>query len=219
MHVVTSKGKGSRQWQRGSALLENLSEAALLKRARRKDAGAFEELVGRTEDRAYQVAIRYVRNESDAQEILQNVYLSAWLNLQSFDGRSQFASWMYRVTVNASLMLLRVRSRHLEVAVDNVEPTEINGALVQNGLQTGARNNWSQRPDEEVQSAELRHQIEMAVRSLPEGVRITFLLRDVDEMSTEDAAGRLGISIPALKMRLHRARKVLRKSLGSYVAC
>jgi len=112
MHVVTIKEKGSRQWRRGSSLLANLPEAALLKRACRKDVGAFEELVGRTEDGMYRVAIRYVRNESDAQEILQNAYLSAWLNLQSFDRRSQFASWMYRVTVNASLMLLRVRSRH-----------------------------------------------------------------------------------------------------------
>jgi RNA polymerase sigma-70 factor (ECF subfamily) len=219
MHVVTSKEKGGGHPRRSKALLAQLSESALLKLARGKDVGAFEELVGRTEDRLYRLAMRYVRNESDAQEILQSAYLSAWLNLSSFEGRARFGSWMYRVTVNSSLMLLRVRNRHPEVAIDNFEPTEISDALGQAGQQPWARDNWSKRPDEEAQSAELRRQIEIAVGALPEVVRSTFLLRDVDEMSTEDAAGWLGISIPAIKTRLHRARKVLRQSLGPYIAC
>ena len=219
MNFMTSKGMVGGRSHRRTSLLASLSEADLVKRARGKDVGAFEALVGRTEDKLFRLAMRFVHNESDAQEILQNAYLAAWLNLPSFEGRAQFGSWMHRVTVNASLMFLRVRDRHLEVAVDNVEPTEKGDASGQVGEQTGVCNNWSQRPDEEVQSAELRYQIEIAVRSLPERVRATFLLRDVDEMSTEDAAGRLGISIPAVKTRLQRARKVLREYLGSYVAC
>lgn len=218
MHIVTSKGKVIGLSHRMTSLLESLSEADLVRRACGKDVGAFEELVGRTEDKLFRLAMRFVRNESDAQEILQNAYLAAWLSLPSFEGRSQFGSWMHRVTVNASLMFLRVRDRHPEVAVDIVEPTEEGDASRQVGEQTGVCNNWAQRPDEEVQMAELRRQIEIAVRSLPERVRATFLLRHVDEMSTEDAAGSLGISIPAVKTRLHRARKALRESLGSYVA-
>ena len=98
-----------------------------------------------------------MRNESDAQEILQKSYLAAWLNLPNFEGRAQFASWMYRVTVNASLMLLRVRNRHPEMAIDNIEPAGIDDVC----------NNCSQRPDEEVQSAELRHQMIFSVGTRP----------------------------------------------------
>jgi RNA polymerase sigma-70 factor (ECF subfamily) len=219
MEVVTSKEEVGGQPRLRKALLARLSESALLELARRKDAGAFEELVGRTEDRLFRLAMRYLGNESDVQEILQTSYLSAWLNLASFEGRARFGSWMHRVTVNASLMLLRVRNRHPEAAIDNFQPTEEFDALVKVRQQHGARDSSSQRPDEEAQSAELRRQIEIAVESLPDVVRTTFLLRDVDEMSTEEAAERLGISIPAVKTRLHRARKVLRESLGSYIAC
>jgi RNA polymerase sigma-70 factor (ECF subfamily) len=218
MHVVTDKDRGGGQSRRRPALLGGLSEAALLKRARSKDVGAFEELVGRTEDRLYRVAMRYVCNESDAQEILQNAYLSAWRSLPTFERRSQFASWMHRITVNAALMVLRVRDRHPEVAINDVEPMELNDAIGQVAQEQSAHESWSLRPDEEFQSAELRRRIEIAVDSLPTNLRSIFLLRDVWEVSTEDSAARLGVSIPAAKTRLHRARRVLRESLGHYVA-
>jgi RNA polymerase sigma-70 factor (ECF subfamily) len=219
MHVVTSKENGGRQSRRKTALLARLSEAALLKRARTKDVGAFEELVGRTEDRLYRLAMRYVCNESDAQEILQDAYLSAWRSLPSFEGRAQFGSWMHRIAVNASLMFLRARSRQREVAVNDVEPTELNEAMGQAGQQSRAREDWSHRPDEELQSGQLRRRIESAVNSLPQNLRAIFRLRDVGEMSTEETASKLGMSIPAAKTRLHRARRALRESLGDYVAC
>ena len=85
----------------------DVSDEALVERARGKDEAAFEELVGRYEDKLYRLAMRFVRNETDAQEILQDAFLSAWRNLPAFEGRAQFGSWMYRVTVNAALMLLR----------------------------------------------------------------------------------------------------------------
>ena len=138
MHVVTSKEDGGRQSRGRTALLARLSEAALLKRARAKDVGAFEELVGRTEDRLYRLAMRYVRNESDAQEVLQNSYLSAWRSLPSFEGRAQFGCWMHRITVNASLMFLRARHRHPEVAMNDVEPMELNEAIGQATQQSRA---------------------------------------------------------------------------------
>jgi len=219
MQVVTSKEVGGRPSRRRPALLGGLSEAALLKRARRgKDVGAFEELVGRTEDRLYRLAMRYVRNESDAQEILQNAYLAAWRSLPTFEGRSQFSSWMHKITVNASLMLLRTRNRHPEVAINDVEPMELNAAIGQATQEQSPREDWSLRPDEEFQSAELRRRIEVAVNSLPTDLRSIFLLRDVWEMSTEDSAAKLRVSIPAAKTRLHRARRELRESLGCYLA-
>jgi RNA polymerase sigma-70 factor (ECF subfamily) len=201
------------------AYLEGLSETVLLKRAIGKDAGAFEELVRRTEDALYRLAMRYVRDESDAQEILQNSYLSAWRSLPTFEGRAQFGCWMHRITVNASLMLLRARNRHHEIGIDDVEHMQLYGAIGQAAEKPRVHDKWPQRPDEEYQSAELRQRIESAVNALPESLRETFLLRDVKEMSTEDTAGELGASITAIKARLHRARRVLRESLGNYVAC
>jgi RNA polymerase sigma-70 factor, ECF subfamily len=217
MHVVTNKGTRGKWSPRRTALQGRLSEAALVKRARRQDVGAFEELVGRTEDKLYRLAMRYVRNESDAQEILQNAYLSAWRSLPTFEGRSKFGCWMHRITVNTSLMLLRARNRHQEIAIRDVEPVELNDAIGRATQQSTTHANWLHHPDEELQSAELRRRIELAVNALPSTLRAIFLMRDVGELSTEDAAGRLGVTVPAAKTRLHRARKVLRESLSAYV--
>lgn len=217
MHAVTSKADGGRPSRRRAN--GSLSEATLLKRARGKDVAAFEELVERTEARLYQLAMRYVRNESDAQEILQNAYLSAWRGLPTFQGRAQFGCWMHRITVNASLMLLRVRDRHPEVAIHDLEPEELNEALGKAAQNSRALKDWTQSPDEDYRCAELRRCIEVAVDALPENLKSTFVLRNVKEMSTLATAGALGASIPAIKTRLHRAHKVLRESLGNYVAC
>lgn len=192
-----------------------VTDEVLVERARVKDEAAFEELVGRYEDKLYRLAMRFVRNETDAQEILQEAFLSAWRNLPTFEGRAQFGSWMYRVTVNAALMLLRSRNRHPEVTVDDVEPTTLNNAVAENS-QMRATTDWSQRPDEQLQSGEMRKHIQASVDALPDGLRTVFLLRDVEEMSTEDTAEMLGMSVPAVKTRLHRARLALREAIGQY---
>jgi RNA polymerase sigma-70 factor (ECF subfamily) len=197
------------------AVAAQLTDEVLVARARTKDEAAFEELVNRYEDKLYRLAMRFVRNETDAQEILQDAFLSAWRNLPTFEGRAQFGSWMYRVTVNAALMLLRSRNRHPEVGVDEVEPSALNDAVVENG-QMRANTDWSQRPDEQLQSDELRRHIQASVDALPEGLRTVFLLRDVEELSTEDTAELLALSVPAVKTRLHRARLALREAIGRY---
>lgn len=193
-----------------------LSDEILVERARTKDEAAFEELVNRYEDKLYRLAMRFVRNETDAQEIMQDAFLSAWRNLPTFEGRAQFGSWMYRVTVNAALMLLRSRNRHPEVGVDDVEPTALNDAVVENGQMMRSNADWSQRPDDQLQSDELRRYIQAAVDTLPDGLRTVFLLRDVEELSTEDTAELLALSVPAVKTRLHRARLALREAIGRY---
>lgn len=219
MQVATSKASGARPSRQRAGTHRCLSEASLLKRARGKDVAAFEELVRRTENKLYQLAMRYVRNESDAQEILQNAYLSAWRSLPTFQGRAQFGSWMHTITVNASLMLLRTRNRHPEIAIHDIEPDELNEALTQAAQYPRALNDRTQSPDQEYQCAELRRRIEIAVNGLPDTLKSTFVLRHVNGMSTHATAGELGASIPTIKTRLHRARRVLRESLGSYVGC
>jgi RNA polymerase sigma-70 factor, ECF subfamily len=196
--------------------LSEASDEVLVVRARAKDEAAFEELVSRYDDKLYRLAMRFVRNETDAQEILQDAFLSAWRNLPTFEGRAQFGSWMYRVTVNAALMLLRSRNRHPEVTVDEVEPTVLNDAVAEGGQNMRASSDWSQRPDEQLQSDEMRRHIQASVDALPEGLRTVFLLRDVEELSTEDTAEALGLSVPAVKTRLHRARLALREAIGRY---
>jgi len=198
--------------------LAQVSDERLVERARRKDEAAFEELVGRYEDKLYRLAMRFVRNETDAQEILQEAFLSAWRNLPAFEGRAQFGSWMYRVTVNAALMLLRSRNRHPEVGVDEVEPNALNDAVAESGQTVRGNADWATRADEQMQSQQLRQHIQKSVDALPEGLRTVFLLRDVEELSTEDTAELLGLSVPAVKTRLHRARLVLREEIGRYFA-
>jgi RNA polymerase sigma-70 factor (ECF subfamily) len=122
---------------------------------------------------------------------------------------------MYRVTVNAALMLLRSRNRHPEVTVDDVEPSVLNDAVAENS-QMRATSDWSQRPDEQLQSGEMRNHIQTSVDALPNSLRTVFLLRDVEELSTEDTAEMLGMSVPAVKTRLHRARLALREAIGRY---
>jgi len=219
MPVLNSKQADGGQSPRRMAPSARLSEPVLLKRARDRDVSAFEELVNRTEVKLYRVVMRIVHNESDAQEVLQDAYLSAWRSMPTFEGRAQFASWMHRIVVNTALMRLRTRNRHPEVAIQDLDLSEVNEAIGQARQTALWRENPPDRPDEQLQSAELLRQIETAVNHLPHNLRAIFLLRAVGEVSTQDSAARLGVSIPTAKTRLNRARRVLRASLGDYVAC
>jgi RNA polymerase sigma-70 factor, ECF subfamily len=213
MHVVRNETEGSRLSSRSRApLWRLLSESALLERARERNVDAFEELVGRTEAQLHGVAMRVVRNHSDAQEILQESYLSAWKNLPTFEGRSQFVTWMHRVVMNNSLMHLRSRNRHPEVGIEDVDDTELDGALA-------AREGRRERPDQQLQFKELLRHVEDTVDALPDALKEIFLLRDIREVSTEEAAAALGVSKQAAKTRLHRARRLLRQSLNGYLVC
>ena len=199
--------------------LRRLAESTLLERARSKDADAFEELVDRSELQLYRVAMSVVHNQSDAQEVLQESYLSAWRSLPRFEGRSKFCSWMHRIVVNHSLMHLRVRSRHPEVPIHAVDHAELDDAIAQTVFASLSREEQPDRPDQRLQSAELVQQIQIAVNSLPDKLKQTFLLREVWNASTQAIAAKMGVSKPAAKTRLHRARRELRRSLGDYIAC
>jgi RNA polymerase sigma-70 factor (ECF subfamily) len=191
-----------------------LSDEMLVERARGRDLSAFEELVARHEERLYRVAMRLLRNENDAREVLQEAFLSAWQNLDSFAGRAQFGSWIYRVAVNAALMLLRSRRRHPSVSVEDVEPFALDEAVEENALSLG--DDWSKRPDDQLQSTELKRHIQSAVEGLPELLRVVFVLRDVEGLDTEETANILGVTVPTVKTRLHRARLALRQAITAY---
>jgi len=188
------------------------TDEELVARARNKDFGAFEELVDRYEDKIYRLAYRFVRNESEAKEILQDTFLSVWRKLDTFKGDAQFGSWLYRVAANAALMRLRAQRRHPEVSTEElpIDYLDNYGHLPNTG------ENWAKRPDDELQSDELRRRIQQAVDELPEIYRTVFLVRDVEGLSTEETAEVLQISVPTVKTRLHRARLALRDAISHY---
>src|SRR5262245_23618900 len=188
------------------------TDAELVARAQVKDFAAFEELLDRYEDKVFRLAYRFVRNETEAQEILQDTFLSIWRKLHTFKGDAQFSSWLYRVAANAALMRLRAQRRHPEISTEEL-PT---GYLDNNGQLPAAGENWARRPDDQLQSEELREHIQRAVDALPELYRTVFLIRDVEGLSTEETAEVLNISVPTVKTRLHRARIALRDAIGDY---
>ena len=188
------------------------SDEELVARARGKDFAAFEELLDRYEDKVFRLAYRFVRNESEAKEILQDTFLSIWRKLDTFKGDSLFSSWLYRVAANTALMRLRSQRRHPEVSTEDLPA----GFLDERRDLPAVGENWSRRPDEQLQSDELRRHIQAAVDALPELYRTVFLIRDVEGLSTEETAELLGVSIPTVKTRLHRARLALREAITGY---
>jgi RNA polymerase sigma-70 factor (ECF subfamily) len=190
------------------------SDMALVERARNKDFAAFEELMSRYEDKVFRLAFRFVRNESEAKEILQDTFLAIWRKLDTFKGDSQFSSWVYRVAANAALMRLRSQRRHPEVSTEELPAGFLDQQ--QYGQIVSPGENWARRPDDQLQSDELRRHIQSAVDALPEIYRTVFLVRDVEGLSTEETAELLGISIPTVKTRLHRARMALREAITGY---
>ncbi len=190
---------------------EGPSDEQLVQLAKQGDFDAFDTLATRHQERLYRLGIRMLRNEQDAQEVVQESLLSAWKNLAKFESKSQFGSWIYRIAANAALMMLRTRRRHPEA------PLEEAGLGESDEVPAGTTvTDWSKRPDTEFQSSELRAHIQAAVDALPEQSRVVFVLRDVEEMSTEETAELLHLSVPAVKTRLHRARLILREEIGRY---
>jgi RNA polymerase sigma-70 factor (ECF subfamily) len=188
------------------------SDDELIARARANDFAGFEELLGRYEDKVYRLAYRIVRNETDAKEILQETFVSIWRKLDTFKGDSQFGSWVYRIATNAALMRLRAQRRHPEISTEELPI----GYLDNYGQPMPAGENWSKRPDDQLQSSELREHIQAAVDALPDIYRTVFVVRDIEGLSTEETAEALGISVPTVKTRLHRARIALRDAIGGY---
>jgi RNA polymerase sigma-70 factor, ECF subfamily len=189
-----------------------VTDEDLVARARTKDFTAFEELVDRYEDKIFRLAFRFVRNETEAKEIVQDTFLLVWRKLDTFKGDSQFGSWLYRVATNTALMRLRAQRRHPEISTEEL-PLDY---LDNYGQLPAAGENWAKRPDDELQSDELRRRIQKAVDELPEIYRTVFIIRDVEGLSTEETAEVLEISIPTVKTRLHRARLALRDAITRY---
>jgi len=201
--------------EQSAPVTEDLDLVAL---AAAGNGGAFSELVARHQDRVYAVAMHLLRDAAEAEEVVQETFLAALEKLAGFRGDAAFTTWLHRVAANAALMRLRKRRRAPDGLAD--EPIEellprfdAQGHLVADG----PGHDWSKRADEQLADRQVRQAVEAAVQNLPEDYRIVFLLRDVEGLSSEAMAELLGISVAAVKSRLHRARLALRAKLGHYL--
>jgi RNA polymerase sigma-70 factor (ECF subfamily) len=183
-------------------------DAALLARLRAGDATAYEHWVRASAPRVLRVVRRLMRNEQDAQDVTQDAFLSAFRHLASFDGSARLSTWLHRIAVNAALMKLRSKRRHPEESIDERLPR-----FHADGQHEDTPAAWAARGDAALASAELRKAVRAAIDELPELYRDVLLLRDIEELTTEEAAVALDITVAALKTRLHRARLALRERL------
>ena len=181
------------------------AEAALLAGLRRGSDEAYEALVRTTSPRLLAVARRILGTDEDARDALQDAYISAFKALPRFEGQSRLSTWLHRIVVNTALMKLRSRKRHPEEPIETLLP-----GYQDDGHRSHEAEEWADGADVLLERAETRAFVRAQIERLPDNYRTVLLLRDIEEMSTPEAASALGISENAVKIRLHRARQALR---------
>jgi RNA polymerase sigma-70 factor, ECF subfamily len=189
-----------------TSVAAGFDESALVAQAKAGDQNAFAELVNRYERKIYRLAKNITRNDEDAEDVLQDAFLKAYTHLDSFKGDSKFYTWIVRIAVNEALMRLRKRKTDRSVPLD--EPVELGEETVQREIAV-----WEDNPEQQYSQEEWRRILDDAVDTLKPDFRTVFVLRDIEELSTEETAEALGISVPAVKSRLLRARLALRETL------
>lgn len=185
-------------------------EAGLLDGLRRHDPDACTCLVKRYAPIVYARALRLTGDPDEAEGVLQTTFIKACEALPTFDGASSLGTWIYRIATNEGLMLLR--RRRPQVALDELAEVLHPDELPQQ------RAGWAPDPLRAALDGELHAEIERAIAALPEPLRVVVLLRDIEQLSTEEAAEQLGLTAGAVKVRLHRARLRLREALAGYLA-
>ncbi|HEX6903739.1 MAG TPA: sigma-70 family RNA polymerase sigma factor [Thermoanaerobaculia bacterium] len=194
--------------------METLSseESLLLAELRAGSEAAFERLLREHGGRMLAVARRLVRNEEDARDAVQEAFVSAFRSLERFEGTSRISTWLHRIVVNCCLMKLRGRQRRPEEAIEDLLPR-----FQEDGHQMPASVDWSEPVDALLHRREICALVRQCIDRLPESYRTVLLLRDIEEVSTNEAATMLGVTENALKIRLHRARQALRTLLDPHL--
>ena len=196
-------------------VIEQPSEATLVERLRQRDHAAVAELVDRYSSRIRQLALRYLRNEEDAEEVVQDVLFKVYQKIDAFRGDSALSSWIYRITFNTAMSRLRAnkaqrgkdmveRNAAMDAGFDEAPAADVDVA------------DWSSLADDELMRRELRQKLVKALGELPEIYRVPVLLRDVHGLSTEEASAVLQVKDETLKSRLHRGRLILRQRLAEF---
>jgi RNA polymerase sigma-70 factor, ECF subfamily len=202
-----------RRGVRSSWTPPGMSETNLLRRLRRGEESAFAELVGHFETRVYSLARGLTRNEADAQDALQDTFLSVYRNIGRFKGDSSLSTWIYRIAVNSALMTVRRhRKDDRTVPIDDYLP-----AFDEDGHRVTAVPDWHPAVDELLLNKELAALLRRWISELEPPYRTVFVLRDQEGLGNEEVASVLGLSVAAVKSRLHRARVYLRERAKGYV--
>jgi RNA polymerase sigma-70 factor, ECF subfamily len=184
-------------------------ELALVTAAREGDMQAFEQLIQKYDRNVFRIAQHITQNREDAEDVVQDAFLKAYQNLNKFQGNSKFYTWLVRIAVNEALMRLRKRKASKTVSMDEDVETE-------DGSMPREVADWSPNPEQLFGQSELGDILGKTIQGLPSSFRTVFVLRDVEGMSTEETAEMLGLSVPAVKSRLLRARLQLRERLNRY---
>jgi RNA polymerase sigma-70 factor, ECF subfamily len=188
-------------------------DAALVEALRREDPEAPELLVETYGDRVYRLALRITGSNEDAEEVAQDALWTAARKVSTFKGEAAFGSWLYRIAANAAYQKLRTRkAKAHEIAMDDVLP-----AFDDAGRHFEPMADWSDRVDEQALQGELRRVLGAAIDELPPDYRTALVMHDVEGLSNPDIAEALGISLPAVKSRVHRSRLFVRKQLAEYM--
>jgi RNA polymerase sigma-70 factor, ECF subfamily len=184
-------------------------ELALVTAAKAGDVGAYEQLVRKYDRNVFRIANHITQNREDAEDVVQDAFLKAFQNLDRFQGNSKFYTWLVRIAVNEALMRLRKRRNARTVSIDeDVETDE--------GSMPREVADWSPNPEQQYGSSELNEILTKTINGLSPGFKTVFVLRDIEGLSTEETAEALGLSVPAVKSRLLRARLQLRDRLNRY---
>ena len=190
-------------------VVEPHPDVALVERAKAGDTAAFEVLIRQYDRQIYRTALHITQNREDAEDITQDVFFKAFQKLEQFQGNSKFSTWLVRIAVIESLMRLRRRKTSRTVSMDqDVENEE--GGIPRDLAE------WRPNPEQIFSQSELGDILRKTIAGLPPGFRTVFTLRDIESLSTEETAEALGLSIPAVKSRLLRARLQLRERLSRY---
>ena len=193
----------------GTPIAEPHPDLELVERSKAGDTAAFEKLVKQYDRQIFRTALHITQNREDAEDITQDVFFKAFQKLEQFQGNSKFSTWLVRIAVNESLMRLRRRKTSRTVSMDQDVETE-EGAIPRDFAE------WRPNPEQIYSQSELGDILRKTIAGLPPGFRTVFTLRDIENLSTEETADALGLSVPAVKSRLLRARLQLRERLSRY---
>ena len=188
--------------------MQAVNESALAESVRAGDALAFETLVRRETPRLLSVARRILSNEDEAREAVQQGFIAAYRARDQFHGDARLSTWLHRIVVNKALDILRARQRRSEDAIEDLLPH-----FLDDGHHLERFATWPEM-ESVIDRERLSTTVRDAIASLPESYRLVLLLRDIEELSTEETADALGITPNAVKLRLHRARMALRTLLS-----
>ncbi|MBM2828048.1 MAG: polymerase sigma-70 factor, subfamily [Actinobacteria bacterium] len=189
-----------------------VDDNVLLEGLRRGAPEAVESLFDRYHNRIFGLAMSILKNESDAEEAVQDVFLTVVRKANTFKGNSALYSWMYRICVNACLMRLRGKRRSETVSIEEFMPV-----FTEEGMHASLIDDWSKEVERKALEKELGQVIQRFTEDLSEKYRVVFVLSDVEGLSNEETAHILGLTVPAVKSRLHRARLYLRERLSGYL--